>query len=453
MYPDSLAAYTADLDDPSTREIDRFVNLDLSQRVPLSSRVELMVRGYGDLYDYQWFNHTSAAEDCPDGFTNGCDRYLHGVGRTLGAETNALVQWPILRATTLFGVDARVRDVENRLTIADRLDAGTISPNGGHRTDGLIAPYAAQTLSPTSWLDFNLGLRVDDDSRFGTKLSPRTALGLSPWRGGRVKLIYAEAFRGPSAYELSYADPNSQIAAPALGPETVHSAEGSIEQRFGKHRVLFGVFRSNWSQLVGTLELTQPELDAAIARGELSPDATVAYRYANTVSVNNYGMNAAYEGAAVAGRLRFGLNFTSAITRIDPGDGSGSQVPPVAPRVFCNARVSYDLGGKLPTLALASRFSGRRLADRFYDGGFTPPPSAPPSLALRGAVSGAFPAVAGLTYRAGFDYSFARVEPYVIGAAVYANDTVGRAELAPTRRVQAFLGFEYAFERSSTPAY
>lgn len=453
MYPESLAAYTADFDDPLNRELDRFVNVDLSQRVPLSSRVELMVRGYGGLYDYQWFNHTSAAEDCPEGFTSGCDRYLHGVGRTLGAETNALVQWPVLRATTLVGVDARVRDVEDRLTITDRLDAGTSSPNGGHRNDGLIAPYAAQTLSPTAWLDLNVGLRLDDDSRFGTKLSPRTALGLSPWRGGRFKVIYAEAFRGPSAYELSYADPNSQVAAPTLGPETVHSVEASIEQRAGTHRVLFGVFHSSLSQLVGTVELTQPELDAAVARGELSSDATLAYRYANTVSLQNYGMNAAYEGAAVAGRLRFGLNFTSALTHIDAGDGNGPQVPPVAPQVFGNARVSYELGGKLPTLALASRFSGRRLADRAYDGGFMPPPSAPPLLALRAAVSGTFPAVAGLSYRAGFDYSFARVEPYVIGAAIYANDNVGRAELAPTRRAQAFLGFEYAFEHAATPSY
>ncbi|HTQ07738.1 MAG TPA: TonB-dependent receptor [Polyangiaceae bacterium] len=449
IYPESLAAYTADFDDPTNREIDRFVNVDLSQRVPLSSRVELMVRGYGDLYDYQWFNHTSAAEDCPDGFTSGCDRFLHGVGRQLGAEANALVQWPILRATTLFGVDARVRDAEDRLTIADRLGSGTLTPTAAHRTDGLIAPYAAQTLSPTSWLDLNLGVRLDDDSRFGTKLSPRTALGVAPWRGGRIKLIYAEAFRGPSAYELTYADPDSQIAAPSLGPETVHSIEGSVEQRFGKHRVLFGVFRSTWSNLVGTLQLSQPELDAAIARGELAPDTAIAYRYANTVSVDNYGLNAAYEGAAVNGRLRFGLNFTSAITHVDPGDGSGPQIPPVAPEAFGNARVSYDLGGKLPTLGLASHFSGRRLADRYYDGGFTPPPSAPPSLSLRATVSGAFPAVPGLTYRAGFDYSFARVEPYAIGANIYANANVSRAELAPTRRAQAFVGFEYAFEHAA----
>lgn len=448
IYPESLAAYAADFDDPQNREIDRFVNIDLSQRIPISSRVELMARVYGDLYDYQWFNHTSAAEDCPDGFTSGCDRYLHGVGRALGAETNALVEWPILRATTLFGVDARVRDVEHRLTVADRLGSGTISPNGGRRTDGLIAPYVAQTVSPTSWLDLNLGLRLDDDTRFGTKLSPRTALGVSPWRGGRIKLIYAEAFRGPSAYELTYADPNSQIAAPTLGPETVHSIEGSFEQRFGKHRILFGVFRSTWSNLIGTVELTDSELAAAVARGDISPATAVAYRYANSVSVDNVGMNAGYEGAAIAGRLRFGLNFTAAITHIDPGDGSGSQIPPVAPEAFGNARVSYDLGAKLPTLALASRFSGRRLADRFYDGGFTPPPSAPPALALRATVSGAFPAVPGLSYRASFDYSFARVEPYVVGANIYANASVPRAELAPTRRAQAFLGFEYAFEHA-----
>jgi outer membrane receptor for ferrienterochelin and colicins len=453
MFPDSLAASTADFDDPDNREIDRFVNLDLSQRLELSSRIELNVRGYGDLYDYEWFNHTSAAEDCPDGFASGCDRYLHGAGRTLGGEIKALVQWPILRATTLFGVDARVRDVNYRLTIADRLGAASLSPNSGHRTDGLIAPYAAQTLSPTSWLDLNLGVRLDDDARFGTKFSPRTALGVTPWAGGRVKLIYAEAFRGPSAYELSYTDPNSQIAAPALGPETVRSVEGSFEQRFGKHRLLFGVFRSSWSGLIGTLALSQPELAAAIARGELAPDATVAYRYANTESVENYGMNAGYDGAAVAGRLRFGLNVTSAITRLDAGDGSGPQTPPVAPQAFGNARVSYDLGGKLPTLALASRFMGRRLADRVYDGGFTPPPSAPPLLALRATVSGPFPALPGLRYRAALDYSFARVEPYVIGATLYANPNVSTAELAPTRRAQAFLGLEYAFEHPGTSDY
>jgi outer membrane receptor for ferrienterochelin and colicins len=450
MYADSLASYTSDFDEPNNREIDRFLNVDLSQRFALSSRVELVFRAYGDLYDYQWFNHTSAAEDCPDGFVEGCERRLDGVGRVLGGELKAQIQWPVLRASTLIGMDGKVRDVEDRLTVADRLGVGSVPAIGGHRTDGLLAPYVAQAFSPTSFLDVNLGVRLDDDTRFGEKFSPRTAVGVTPWEGGRLKLIYAEAFRGPSAYELTYADPNSQVPAPELGPETVRSVEGSFEQRFGKHRLLFGAFLSRWSGVVNYAPLVQSEIDAAIAAGQLTPGIAEAYRYANSDSVRNHGMNAAYEGAALGGRLRFGLNVTAATTTIEPAGGAGARQPPVAPQTFGNARTSYDLGGDLPTLALALRFTDRRLADRAYDGGFSRAPSAPPMLAARAALTGKLPPLPSLSYRLGAEYSFTKVEPYVIGPSTYAFDETTRAELAPTRRAQAFVGLEYAFESVPT---
>jgi hypothetical protein len=357
----------------------------------------------------------------------------------------ATIQWPVLRASTLVGIDAKVRDVEDHLYI----EAGSVPlgppPIGGPRTDGLLAPYVAQSFSPAPWLDVNLGLRLDHDTRFGEKLSPRSALGVTPWGGGRLKLIYAEAFRGPSAYELTYRDPNSQVSALGLGPETVRSVEGSFEQRFGKHRLLFGLFRSWWSGLVGSTTLGQEELAAAIARGELSATVIEAYRRSNFGRIDNYGLNAAYEGAAAQGRLRFGLNVTAANTRADAGDGSGPQVLQVAPQTFGNARLSYDLAAPWPTLAAALRFTDRRLASRVYDGGFSPPPSAPALVALRLAVTGVVATLPGLSYRVGGEYSFAKVEPYVIGPSQYASDTVTRAELAPTRRVQAFVGLEYAF--------
>jgi outer membrane receptor for ferrienterochelin and colicins len=446
MFPDSLAAYTADFDDPANRELDRFLNVDLSQRVALSSRVELVFRAYGDLYEYQWFNHTSAAEDCPDGFIEGCDRHLTGSGRVLGGEIKAQIQWPILRASTLVGMDAKVNDVEDSLVIEDRLALGSVAPIGGHRTDGLLAPYVAQAFSPTSWLDLNLGVRLDDDTRFGEKFSPRTAIGVAPWDGGRLKLIYAEAFRGPSAYELGYSDPNSQIPAPELGPETVRSVEGSFEQRFGKHRLLFGLFASRWNGLVNYATLSQDEIDAGIAAGHLTPGLESAARYANSDTVRNYGMNAAYEGATLGGRLRFGLNITAATTSIDFADGAGAREVTVAPQTFGNARTSYELGGGLPTVALAFRFTDRRLADRAYDGGFARAPSAPPMLAARAALTGELPPLPNLSYRVGAEYSFTAVEPYVIGATTYAVDETTRAELAPTRRAQGFIGLEYAFD-------
>ena len=92
----------------------------------------------------------------------------------------------------------------------------------------------------------------------------------------------------------------------------------------------------------------------------------------------------------------------------------------------------------------------RRLANRVYDGGFSPPPSAPPLLALRLTLSGVLPALPGLSYRIGGEYSFTKVEPYVIGATQYANGNVSSAELAPTRRAQAFVGIEYAFEHAES---
>jgi hypothetical protein len=157
-------------------------------------------------------------------------------------------------------------------------------------------------------------------------------------------------------------------------------------------------------------------------------------------------MNAAYEGAAVGGRLRFGLNVTAATTTIELADGAGAHQLPVAPQTFGNARTSYELGGDLPTLALALRFTDRRLADRAYDGGFSRAPSAPPMLAARAAVTGKLPPLPSLSYRLGAEYSFTKVEPYVIGPTAYALDETTRAELAPTRRAQAFVGLEYAFE-------
>lgn len=448
VFADSITASAADFDDPFNEELDRFLNLDLSQRLAISSRLDLLIRAYGDLYEYTWHNRTSSAEDCPEGFLTGCERSLEGAGRSLGGELRTTLQWPVLRASTLLGIDAKVREVEDVGTIENIAGSPLLRapPLGETRSDGLVAPYAAQSLSPTSWLDINLGLRLDHDTRFGNTLSPRSALGVTPWDGARLKLIYAEAFRAPSAYELTYSDPNSQVSSGDLGPETVRSIEGSFEQRFGTHRLLFGVFRSWWTDLVGSEIVTEEGLAAAIERGELTPNVIEAYRKNNLGRIDNYGLNAAYEGQGADGRLQYGLNVTATNTRVDPGDGSGATVLQVAPQTFGNARLSYDLGGAFPNLAAALRFADRRLASRYYDGGFSPPPSAPPLLALRLAATGALASLPGLRYRIGGEYSFAKVEPYVIGPNQYANDNVTRAELAPIRRMQAFVGLEYAFE-------
>ncbi|MEY2934073.1 MAG: hypothetical protein RL033_4822 [Pseudomonadota bacterium] len=451
LFPDSLAASSGDFDDPFNREVDRFLNLDLSQRLAVTERLELVLRGYGDVYDYRWYNRASAAEDCPEEFVTGCERRLKGVGRAVGTELRGTLQWPLLRASTMFGMDAKLRDTRDRLEIEDRLAGTAGAATGTQRSDGLLAPYLSQSFSPAAWLDSTVGVRWDYDTRFGSRLSPRVAVGISPWTGGRLKLIYAEAFRGPSAYELTYSDPNAQVPADRLGAETVRSIEASIEQRFGRHRMLFGAFRSSWRGLVGAAELTEEELVAASAEGLLADGVTEAYRRSNLGHIDNYGLNASYSGMALDGRLRFALQVTETVAHLDAGEGQGSLTSRVAPRTMGNGRLSYQLTQTGPTLAAALRFMGRRLANRVYDGGFSPAPSAPPLLALRLALTGALPALPGLSYRAGGEYSFAKVEPYVIGAAQYASDNVTQAELAPVRRLTLFAGLEYAFEVGSTP--
>ncbi|MCC6216075.1 MAG: TonB-dependent receptor [Polyangiaceae bacterium] len=446
-YLDGIVSGDGDFDDRENREEDRWLNLQLGYRKALSRVVDLELRAYGDLYRYEWLNRTSAPEDCPNGEPAGCVRDLVGRGNQAGMEVRWGFTWPgSTHATSLVGLDARARWIDSDFDIRDPATGGSVQTTAGSYddADSAFAAYAQQTIRPLPWLDLNAGVRGDLDPRFGAHASPRAAGVVSPWPRAAVKLVYAEAFRAPSAYELFYADPNDQIAADDLGPETVRSVEASFEQRFGTHRLLFGVFRSWWRDMVGYALLDGAETAAAVARGELAPSVTEAYQYRNQAAADNFGFNASWEGRFFERRLHYGLNLTSALTRFDPGDGSEPAPPTVGPQLFGNARLSHQLGAGLPTLGLALRYQERRPADRAYDGGFARPPYAPASLDARLALSGPVPGVRGLAYQAGVTYALAKRGPYVVGPAQYAFDETSVAELNPLNRLWGFAGLEYA---------
>lgn len=445
-YMTSLVNIGDDFDDPDNHERDRWLGLGLSYQRSLSARVALSARLYGMVNEYTWFARRSAAEECPDGLLAGCERHLTGDGTSGGSDLRFSVDVPEIDGTTTLGLDSRLRRARSELDIVDR-SSGAVSPvhNNYTRNDGLFAPYLQQSFAPAAWLDANLGLRLDYDTRFGAKLSPRAALGATPWHNGRLKGIYSEAFRGPTAYELNYADPVGQIAAPDLSAESVRSVELSIEQSIGTQRLLFGVFRSWWSDMVSYRTLSDEELQAAVDRGALGESSTEAYVYANSGSLHSFGYNASYQGS-VARRLRFGLNLTAAYSRIDYGDGSGELPLTVGPAFFGNARVSYELGGSLPTPALALQYQARRPTDRAFDGGYAQAPYAPADLQLRLTLTGAVPGLTALRYRASSTLGTASQGPYVIGPNQYAYDDTSRATLSPQRRLSGFLGLEYVLE-------
>jgi outer membrane receptor for ferrienterochelin and colicins len=446
-YLDSIVSDSGEFDNPDSNERDRFANLEVRHRASLSATVVVRSRAYADVNEYTWNSVTSAAEDCPPGMGAGCTRNLVGVGSTLGAEVSSSFDWLHTgRLVTLLGVDGKVRNAHANNEV---IDASTgkrwALTDPTHDTDGLLAVYLEQTAQPVRPLLLNAGVRADRDPRFGGRVSPRVAIGVTPWSTGQLKTVYSEAFRGPSNYELTYSDPNDVIAAPNLRAETVRSLELSFDQRIATHRVLFGVFRSWWDDMVAQGTASDAELAGAIASGALAPGTETAYVYRNASRIDNYGLNLGWEGTGIERRLHYALNVTEAVSKKDPGDGTPIVPITVGPQIFGNARVAYDLPDHLPTVALAAQYQARRPADRAFDGGFTVSPFAPPVLSLRFTLSGDVPSVPGLSYRVSATYATQGRGPYVVGPTQYAYDATSRAALSPFSRLNAFAGLEYVF--------
>ncbi len=444
-YNDGLVRYAGDFDPSSDSESDTHLDLELVYQRPVSSYVTLTSRLYFERNLYRWYLGSSAAEDCDEGQLSGCRNEATGRARRYGVELQGAVSWhdPLNMSTTL-GADGQIRDVFAQTMI--RSQDGDTGPYGRmDPVDSQGAVFLEHLVRPLATLDLNLGARYDADERFGSQLSPRAAAVWSAWPDASWKVIYASAFRAPSAYELYYADPLVEPPAPNLGAETTRTVEASFEQRLGAHRVFVGVFRSWWDDLVSLQTLTPEETQAHIDSGALNPQTVDAVQYRNIGGVNNYGINAAYGLAFLNRSLRFDVSVTAARSTMHGTGGSDGDLT-VSPQVFGNARASYDLPDDLPTLGLAMTFRGRQLADRYYDGGFSDPPVAKGSWELRGTVSGPLLHQPTINYRVSTTYNRARVAPYAIGAVQYAWDETTRTDLQPVNRLYGFAGLEYVFD-------
>jgi outer membrane receptor protein involved in Fe transport len=241
-----------------------------------------------------------------------------------------------------------------------------------------------------------------------------------------LKLSYAEAFRAPTFFEAFYESPN-QRPNPGIRSESVRGAESSIEQRFGRHKILFGVYRTWWNDMMS-----------------IRPIEDGVYQYQNVSRIDNYGYNSRVEGAF--GSFRYGASVTGAFTRRTTPDGRDPL--PVSPQLFGNLRASYTLPGAWPTVALATSLVGKRPADRVLDGNFAPAPYAPISAEIRLTLSQRVPGVPGLSYRLATSYTTGTVAPYVAGPVQGYDPTVsapGPAELTPVVRLVTFGTLQYDF--------
>lgn len=417
-----------DFDTTKSWERDRFLSLDVQYRRRIGERFRLGVRGYADAYDYKQNTFSSEPTTCAGPVSGPCIFQALGHARWMGTEVQGEYDWTGEgRFTTLFGFNATVRDIGGE-TDAIEASSGRIAETDGKRdvTEFAGAAYLQQRLTPVRFIHLNLGGRFDHDPRGGDSFRPRGAATFDVWSGGALKVIYAEAFRAPNFYDYFFSSP-FQVPNFDLRSETVRSLESTIEQRIGRHKVLFGVYRSWWSDMI-SLEPFQGDVSQA----------------QNSGSIDNLGYNGRIEGAF--GDFRYGASITGAYTRRTTDEGK--EPLPAAPQLFGNLRASYVLGGDLPTIAVATTFVGKRPADR-VDGNFLVPPYAPASADLRITVSQKVKWVPGLSYRVGASYTFGNWVPYTAGPTQYGYEAEdpGRAAaiLTPTVKATAFGTLHYEF--------
>jgi outer membrane receptor for ferrienterochelin and colicins len=439
-----------DFDDPDSFERDRRVWADLTHRATLSAIARLTTRAYVDGWD--WYSELNASSRAACLFSGDlsastCTLSPRGRSRWVGAEPRLVLDWlQNERLVTTLGVDGRLREMKSKVDFTELGTGRALQSSTGliDRNDTLIGAYAQQTILPTRWLSLNLGARLDKETRFDAVLSPRFAIAVSTWQGATFKTSYAEAFRSPSFVETDYRSV-IQLSPGALEPERVRSVEGSFEQKIGANRLLFGAFRSWWQDMVENHVLTTTELGEAVATGEATFGSFGVSRFRNVSRIDNYGLNATYEGRlGAARRFHYGTNVTAAVARRDE-EGQPRLPLAVAPQMFGNARIAYELPTGWPTLALSGHYLARRPIDRAYDSNWPPEGTyAPPQLELRAAVTGPVPFVKGLSYRFTANYGFADRGPYVVGAEqVFEGLNQRSPQLLPLDRFRTGILLQY----------
>jgi outer membrane receptor protein involved in Fe transport len=441
--PYATASLPVEFDDGDSYELERSLRLDIKHQATLSALVQLTSRVYGDTYDYQ------RVVDVPGTLClrpiRACRYYDAGLARWIGIEERASLNWLHDQSlVTLIGIDARERWASAKEDFSNSDTGQYLGPTAGHIDTNapIIAPYVQQTYSPTGWLDMNAGARLDDDTRFSPVLSPRAAIALRPWQKTTFKAVYSQAFRAPTWAETVI---SNYLVAPSdnLQPETVRSLEGSIEQRVGTQRLVYGVFRTWWENLIEPSTLSETERAMLQAQGRIQGIAASLEQFRNLASVDNYGFNAGWDGTLVGGHLRYGTTLTGAYTRLD--QGSGPMLLAVAPQFFGNAHLAYAFDGYVPTPAVAASYMGPRPADRTLASGGTLP--AAPALAdFRLTLTGRVPGVRGLSYHASGDYITAKYGPYTAGPDLTA--LFGDARMpgfVPIDQFRVFVGLRYDF--------
>jgi outer membrane receptor for ferrienterochelin and colicins len=229
--------------DPRNQTTDTRGYVDLSYARTLAGGTDFSARLYYDHYEYDGtYIYDYSETDEPFLVEN---RDL-GKGRWWGAEARA--------GHTFFGKHTLTLGGEYRDYLQQyqaNYDADPfVEYLDGDRSGDVAALYLQDEFAISPRVLLSAGARYDHYSTFGGTTNPRFAFIVRPSAKSAVKLLYGQAFRAPSAYELYYEAPTSK-ANLDLGPERIKTAEAVWEQYVGDRlRATASVFYSRIDDLI-----------------------------------------------------------------------------------------------------------------------------------------------------------------------------------------------------------
>ena len=189
----------------------------------INKRLVIAGRAYLNLYRFFDDIKEIATPDPPNRFLD------YGDSTTVGGELRAryeAIEDGKLGITT--GAEASYNKTKSR-SFYDGDEANGAGGTGGVPLDfNIEGIYTELDTQPTKWFGATGGVRFDRNSKVDRRLSPRAALFFAKPEKYGVKLLYAEGFRNPSAFEGFFEDGVDFSANPAITSERIRSLEAVL---------------------------------------------------------------------------------------------------------------------------------------------------------------------------------------------------------------------------------
>jgi outer membrane receptor for ferrienterochelin and colicins len=218
-------AYESQFNDSRSMSKDQRWSLDAAFHHPLGVAARINARVSIDGYEYEG----AVVYD-------GMVEMDASTGRWVGGEVN--LQWdthPFNRVDLGVSV-SKTHRADYRIWTVEGTEFSRDAPFD------LGSAYLQNTTQLFANLSLSLAARVDHHSTVGWILTPRCALIYNPWESGTLKVLYGEAFRAPTIYEMYFEDQVSQRSNPGLRHERIQAGELGMEQRLSQAVILYASF-------------------------------------------------------------------------------------------------------------------------------------------------------------------------------------------------------------------